>query len=241
MGQIKSKRKEMEKEALNEASRIVQKAQLLVENAIAEIQKEKANTDTIRQTRQNLAKAQEEITSAIRRISYEEKTGKKLVDEVRKPDRKELKLGDEVYIENLRTYGILSSLPDAKNMVQVIAGKAKINAAVSEIRIKSNTNEKKTDQAKTNVVEVQISKQSDMSSILDLRGLRAWEAIEKTDKFLDDAAMANLKSISIIHGYGTGALRKAITEMLSEHPLVAIFHSAERSAGGDGVTVVELR
>jgi DNA mismatch repair protein MutS2 len=241
LGQIKSRRKEMEKEALNEASQIVQKAQLLVENAIAEIQKEKANTDTIRQTRQNLAKAQDEVTSAIRRISYEEKTGKKLVDEVRKPDRKELKLGDEVYLENLRTYGILSSLPDAKGMVQVIAGKAKINVAISEIRIKSNTNEKKTDQAKTNAVEFQITKQSDISTILDLRGLRASEAIEKTDKFLDDAAMANLASISIIHGIGTGALRKAITEMLSEHSLVASFHPAERNAGGDGVTVVELR
>lgn len=241
LNQIKSKRKEMEKKALDEAGQIVQKAQLLVENVIAEIQKEKTNIDNAKRARKRLEKAQNEIASEIKRLSYSDITDKKPIDEVRKPNRDELKLGDEVYIEKLRTSGILSSMPDSKDIVQVIAGNAKINIPLSEIMIKSNKGEKKIEQAKTNAIKFQISKQPNISNILDIRGFRAYEAIEKTDKFLDDAVIANLKTISIIHGLGTGALRKAISELLSEHPLVASFHSADKNEGGQGVTIVELR
>ena len=241
LNQIKSKRKEMEKKALDEAGQIVQKAQLLVENVIAEIQKEKTNIDNAKRARKRLEKAQNDIASEIRRLSYSDITDKKTIDEVRKPNRDELKLGDEVYIEKLRTSGILSSMPDSKDIVQVIAGNAKINIPLSEIMIKSNKGEKKIEQAKTNAIKFQISKQPNISNILDIRGFRAYEAIEKTDKFLDDAVIANLKTISIIHGLGTGALRKAISELLSEHPLVASFHSADKNEGGQGVTIVELR
>ncbi|HGE70072.1 TPA: endonuclease MutS2 [Candidatus Poribacteria bacterium] len=241
LNQIKSKRKEMEKKALDEAGQIVQKAQLLVENVIAEIQKEKTNIDNAKRARKRLEKAQNDIASEIKRLSYSDMADKKPIDEVRKPNRDELKLGDEVYIEKLRTSGILSSMPDSKDIVQVIAGNAKINIPLSEIMIKSNKGEKKIEQAKTNAIKFQISKQPNISNILDIRGFRAYEAIEKTDKFLDDAVIANLKTISIIHGLGTGALRKAISELLSEHPLVASFHSADKNEGGQGVTIVELR
>ncbi len=241
LNQIKKKRKEIEKKALDDASQIVRKAQLLVENVIAEIQREKVNIDTAKKIRKRLEKAQDDISSDMRRLTYDEETVKKAVDEIKKPDRNELKIGDEVYIEKLHTSGILSSMPDSKDIVQVIAGNAKINIPFSEIVVKINAGEKKMEQTQTNAFSLQVSKQSDISNILDIRGFRAYEAIEKTDKFLDDAAIANLKSISIIHGLGTGALKKAISELLSEHPLVANFHPADKNEGGQGVTIVELK
>jgi len=61
------------------------------------------------------------------------------------------------------------------------------------------------------------------------------------DKFLDDAYIANLSSVSIIHGHGTGALRQAISELLNEHPQVANYYFAQPKEGGQGVTIVELR
>jgi DNA mismatch repair protein MutS2 len=240
LSQLKGKRKEIEREALNEASRIVQKAKTLAENVIAEIQREKASTESVRRTQRTLSKAREDITTAIEHISRVE-TPESTISKERKPKREELKIGDEVYVKSLQCNGILSALPDAKDMVQVIAGNAKINVSLSEIRVQSKPPEKKVDSSKSNVVNLQHFKQSDISSILNIRGFRANEAIEKTDKFLDDASIAGLASISIIHGIGTGALREAVSNLLSEHPHVADFHPAPPNEGGHGVTVVQLR
>jgi DNA mismatch repair protein MutS2 len=241
LSQLKGKRKEIEREALNEASRIVQKAKTLAENVIAEIQKEKASTESIRRTQRTLTKAREEITEAIQRTSHIETPENRINREGRKPKREELKIGDEVYVKSLQCNGILSTLPDAKDVVQVIAGNAKINVSLSEIRVQSKPLEKKVDSSKSNVVNLQHFKQSDISSILNIRGFRAQEAIEKADKFLDDASIAGLASISIIHGIGTGALREAVSNLLSEHPLVADFRPAAPNEGGHGVTVVQLK
>ncbi|HIP95743.1 MAG TPA: hypothetical protein EYH32_00825, partial [Anaerolineae bacterium] len=69
---------------------------------------------------------------------------------------------------------------------------------------------------------------------------RVEEAIPHLDKHLDDAYLAGLPSVRIIHGKGTGALRRAVREQLEEHPLVASYHPGDQHEGGDGVTVAEL-
>ena len=76
---------------------------------------------------------------------------------------------------------------------------------------------------------------------LNLIGNHVDEAIERTQKFLDDALLSELKSVRIIHGYGTGQLRRAVAEFLRTHPLVASFGPAPDNQGGGGVTVVELK
>ena len=76
---------------------------------------------------------------------------------------------------------------------------------------------------------------------LDLRGMTGDEALPLIDKFLDDAFLAGLRRIDIIHGKGTGALRKRVTEFLSEHQRVSSFRPGEWNEGGLGVTVVEVR
>ena len=75
---------------------------------------------------------------------------------------------------------------------------------------------------------------------LDIRGNRAEESIGTVDRYLDQALHGGLKSVRIIHGKGTGALRTAIHEMLRGHPLVRRYRTAPAREGGDGATVVEL-
>lgn len=75
---------------------------------------------------------------------------------------------------------------------------------------------------------------------LHLRQLTIDEALPKLDKYLDDAFMAGLSSVSIIHGKGTGTLRQAVREQLAHHPLVASYRPAVYGEGGEGVTIVEL-
>jgi DNA mismatch repair protein MutS2 len=76
---------------------------------------------------------------------------------------------------------------------------------------------------------------------LKLIGKKTDEAVELTDKFLDEAFLNGLSEVRIIHGHGTGALRRAITELLKDHPHVARFASAPQDQGGAGATIVELK
>ena len=75
---------------------------------------------------------------------------------------------------------------------------------------------------------------------LDLHHLNAEEAIIKLDKYLDDAFIAGLFRVKIIHGKGTGTLRRVVDERLAGHPLVASYRLAGYGRGEDGVTIVEL-
>ena len=75
---------------------------------------------------------------------------------------------------------------------------------------------------------------------MDLRGLSVDEALILIDQRLDEAVRSGVKELRIIHGKGTGTLRRAVREMLAKHTLVESHAEAERRAGGDGVTVVEL-
>jgi DNA mismatch repair protein MutS2 len=75
---------------------------------------------------------------------------------------------------------------------------------------------------------------------LDMRGWRVEEALEELETYLNDAAMSGMRSVRIVHGKGTGALRAAVRERLAHHPLVKSYTSASPQEGGDGVTVVNL-
>jgi DNA mismatch repair protein MutS2 len=79
-----------------------------------------------------------------------------------------------------------------------------------------------------------------VASSLDLRGARVEEALAALDRYLDDASLAGLGSVLIIHGQGTGALRDAVREAAADHPLVSGVRPGQRGEGGDGATIVSL-
>jgi DNA mismatch repair protein MutS2 len=79
-----------------------------------------------------------------------------------------------------------------------------------------------------------------VASSLDLRGARVEEALEALDRYLDDAALAGLSQVIVIHGLGTGALRDAVRLRASAHPLVTATRPGERGEGGDGATIIKL-
>lgn len=75
---------------------------------------------------------------------------------------------------------------------------------------------------------------------LDLRGQRVEEVLPQVDAYLNDAYLAGMPFVRLLHGKGTGALRQAIRQQLTKHPLVKSFESAAANDGGDGITVVTL-
>jgi DNA mismatch repair protein MutS2 len=95
-------------------------------------------------------------------------------------------------------------------------------------------------EADSNTAALRLARARSVASSLDLRGARVDEALEALDRYLDDASVAGLGSVTIIHGLGTGALRDAVRAAASAHPLVREARPGERGEGGDGATVVGL-
>jgi DNA mismatch repair protein MutS2 len=87
---------------------------------------------------------------------------------------------------------------------------------------------------------LQLGRAKTVASSLDLRGARVEEALDALDRYLDDAGLAGLQQVTIIHGLGTGALRDAVRARAGGHPLVTATRPGERGEGGDGATIVTL-
>ena len=145
-------------------------------------------------------------------------------------------LGMEAFLPSLNQKVIIISMPDNKGEVQVEACIMKINVKLKDLRKAEKTKEEKVRKKR----EVKLNLRS-VESRLDLRGLDAEEACYRTDKYLDEAYMANLGEVTIVHGKGTGILRKAINDMLKRHPHVKSYRLGAYGEGGDGVTMVELK
>ena len=94
--------------------------------------------------------------------------------------------------------------------------------------------------ASSNATELRLERARSVASSLDLRGARVDEALEAMSRYLDDASLAGLAKVLIIHGMGTGAVRDAVRASASSHPLVKSLRPGQRGEGGDGATIVEF-
>ncbi|MCB2308260.1 endonuclease MutS2 [Clostridium estertheticum] len=152
---------------------------------------------------------------------------------------KNVKQGEEVYLPSLNQKVIVISKPDKKGEVQVQAGIMKINVKVEDLRVSKLSAEDKK-KAKIKKREMKLN-MSNVSTSVDLRGMDSEEAIFTVDKYLDEACLGGLKEVTIIHGKGTGVLRKSITDMLKRHGHVKAYRLGNYGEGGSGVTVAEIK
>lgn len=218
-------------EAQKEGKRYIKEAKEEADNIlknIREIERMGYSSDA----RQKLEDERKKLKDKLDRIESE---GEKLEKE--KGEKiKEVKLGEEVFLPKLNQNVIILTKPDNRGEVQVQAGIMKINVKLEDLRVSEKTKTEK----KTAKREARLNLKSVATSI-DLRGMDAEEAIYSTDKYLDEAYMAGLSEVSVIHGKGTGILRKAINDMLRSHPHVKSYRLGEYGEGGTGVTVVEIK
>ncbi len=145
-----------------------------------------------------------------------------------------LAVGDTVWIESLAQMGQVLGLGNGEAEVQVGAFRAKLPLVSLE---KRPAPAQPRDQSQ---VRVTMAARPLPSVELHLRGMRVEEVVPRLGQYLDDAYLAGLPFVRIVHGKGTGTLRKVVREILSEHPLVASFKTGELNEGGEGVTVVKL-
>jgi DNA mismatch repair protein MutS2 len=96
------------------------------------------------------------------------------------------------------------------------------------------------DGGRSTIGSIGLERARSVASSLDLRGARVDEALEALRRYIDDAALAGLEKVLIIHGLGTGALRDAVRSEAATHPLVSAVRPGERGEGGDGASIISL-
>ena len=156
-----------------------------------------------------------------------------------KPEQ--LKKGDAVRIVSMGLKGTVSSLPDAKGNLFVQCGIMRTSTNIKDlVRIEEATITTPT-MSKTNTGKLRMSKSFSVSPEINLLGKTVDEALAALDKYLDDAYLAHLENVRVVHGKGTGALRKAIQQHLKRIKYVKSFRQGEYGEGDAGVTIVEFK
>ncbi|MCH5189132.1 MAG: endonuclease MutS2 [Oscillospiraceae bacterium] len=151
-----------------------------------------------------------------------------------------LKIGDRVKIQSLGNEGEVISIDSNKNTVFVQSGFMKLKAEIDDIRLLGE--KKQTAKQKSSVRSVGSSKMNaSAASSVDLRGKTVEEAMMDLDMFIDSVLRSGLNEITIIHGKGTGALRKGIHVYLRKHPNIRTFRVGTFGEGEEGVTIAEIK
>lgn len=159
---------------------------------------------------------------------------------------REIAVGDKVRLRSFGSIGIIDGLKgdEAEVRVKSLRLREKLeNLELVELAAPAKSKSGKfVSLRESSGTEVQLkTSQGSGGSELNVIGQTTDEAVDAVDKFLDEASLASLSHIRIIHGHGTGALRRAIAELLKDHPHVARFAAAPQDQGGAGATVVELK
>ena len=147
-------------------------------------------------------------------------------------------LGDRVLVGAFGLEGVVQALHDREAEVDV-RGK-RLRARIDELQVVTPAAASSAQPARVRV-NVELQPREGSLTELNVIGCHVEEALSRTEKFLDEALLSELKSVRLIHGYGTGQLRKAIAGFLQSQPFVAHFAPAPPEQGGGGVTVVELK
>lgn len=153
-----------------------------------------------------------------------------------------VRIGEQVLVPQVGQEGIVLTAPDGEGRLWVAVGSLRLQVELSELRLPRRARRKaKAEPQSAGWSAIAQEKARDISTELTLIGMRAEEALIALDRYLDDAEVAGLKTVRVIHGKGTGALRKAVHEFLAGDRRVAAHRLGAQGEGGVGATVVELR
>ena len=153
-----------------------------------------------------------------------------------------IQVGDSVFVKKLGHDAIIVSLPDNQERVVVQMGLVKSTVKKDELELPKKFRQKIFEpKFKSKAHKQQTSRRENISINCDLRGKTVDDGLHELEVFLDKAALTNIPAVYIIHGHGTGVLRKAVREYLQNSPYVSDFRPGEQSEGGDGVSIVELK
>ncbi|MFO7153413.1 MAG: endonuclease MutS2 [Caldicoprobacter oshimai] len=234
--ELESARQQILRKAREEARMILRQAKEEADQIIKELNKlsqmaaEKERNRAMEQYRMRLKQSLDKIENE---LAGETRQSHQYYEPV-----KEVRLGETVYISTLGQKGQVLTLPDDNGELMVQVGIMKVAVKLSDVRKVDEKND-----AATAVISSKMPspKLTAVSPQINIRGQTVDEALMNVDKYLDDAFLAGLKQVTIIHGKGTGTLREAVHQYLRNHPHVSSFRLGKYGEGESGVTIVQLK
>ncbi|HBK85628.1 MAG TPA: hypothetical protein DDZ53_06320 [Firmicutes bacterium] len=236
--QLKQEEGKILERAKQEARALIQSYRQEMEQTLAELRValEQVHTDKANEASQ-LAEAARHRLRSMQAETAPSIASRRHLQKARIATDRDFKAGDEVLVKHLGQKGQLLDDPTGGGEVQVQLGALRLGCRLEQLE-KLVVSKPQASQSGFNLVN--LGRES-VPLELDLRGQTVDEALLRVDKYLDDACMAGLSSVSIIHGKGTGALRNGVRDFISTHQHVLSYRLGGPGEGGTGVTVVELR
>jgi DNA mismatch repair protein MutS2 len=225
--EFEGQRHELLARARTEANQALAEVRERVEALQRELARTRATREWLTQAQQQVA-AVEALVPAVPPAPPEEKIV--LAEKADRPLP-----GDAVWVESLGALGEVLGLPDAEGEVEVQVGSFKVRRPQGDLRKAGRPEERRAAPAVQTPIAVRNTPLE-----LEIRGLRVADVEDVLDRYLNDAYLAGLPFVRIIHGKGTGVLRQVVREILAAHPLVASFAGAPDRDGGEGATVAHL-
>lgn len=234
--EIKQKKSEILAKAREEAREIVREAK----DTTREVQKELRELNRI----DSIAERNKVFDEGRRKVrNLEGRYREKIVKQVNNKPVKasDLKIGNRVKVLSLDQNGEIMSLPDDKGNMTVQMGILKATVNIKDIMLIDEVKKQKPSPKQRNYSSMYQAKAMNMSTTINVRGQNLDDAVMNVDKYLDDAFMAGLKEVTVIHGRGEGILRTGLQQMMKRHKHVKAFRKGAYNEGGDGVTIVQLK
>ncbi len=224
------------REANEKAKEILQEAKEVADETIRDFNKVSAGAD-IRELEKKRQKVRDKIS---------EKNAKLSIGDSKEPERKaldpkKLKKGDTVKILSMGLKGTVSTLPDAKGALFVQCGIMRTQTNVKDLVLIDEVTINTPTLQRTGAGKIKMSKSLSVSTEINLLGKTVDEALSELDKYLDDAYLAHLPSVRVVHGKGTGALRNAVHSHLKRLKYVKEYRLGEYGEGDAGVTIVTFK
>jgi len=243
---LAEKRSRILNEANEEALRILRETKEYADRVIRDLNKRRGSGPDIRDLERERTTLREKIGERSKRSDSKASPagGKKL-------SAKDIRPGDDVYVTSMNVKGTVETVPDAKGNLFVRMGiiRSKVNitdlaaapepSASEQYQKYSPSLTEKPQQSSSG--SIRYSKSMSATPRIKLLGMTVDQAEAELDKFIDDALLAHLSSVTIVHGKGTGALRNGVHAYLRSHPAVKSFRLAQPGEGDTGVTIAELQ
>ncbi len=224
--------------ANEEASEILQKAKDIADESIRKYNKWMDGGGSAKEMEQQRSKVREELKRSEEKLDAPREKKRR----TKAPDK--LSIGDMVMVHSLGVKGTVSTLPNAKGKLFVQMGIMRSEVDVSDLELlKEETLQlhREKNRERSGAGKIRMSKAMSVSSSINLIGKTVDEATALLDKYLDDAYLARLHQVTVIHGVGTGALRNAVQSHCKRTNFVKSYRMGEYGEGGYGVTVVEFK
>lgn len=223
-------------EANEEAHRILREAKDYADQTMRIFNKAGKDSMSAKDLEKHRSDLRKKMDKAGKKVAL--KTPKKQKSTLRPQD---LSLGDSVKVMSLNVKGTVSSKPDSKGMLFVQMGILRSKVHISDLQLIDEPVITGPALSRTGAGKIKMNKSASVRTEINLLGKTVDEAVSELDKYLDDAYLAHLSSVRIVHGKGTGALRKGVHNYLKRLKYVQDFHLAEFGEGDAGVTIVEFK